>query len=355
MLSPLPLCVASDQVHCINPLEYPGWDALLATHPGSTFFHSAAWAKVLRKTYDCSPSYFAVLEGDRLLALLPVMEVNSPLTGRRGVTLPFTDTCEPLDDESILKDVVIPEVMRYGRERGWKYFECRGGKKLFGEAPAFQSFFSHELKLFRDEQYLFARFESSTRRAIRKVEKIGATIQVSQTLESVREYYSLHCKTRRKHGLPPQPFSFFRNIHEHILSSKKGIVVLARHADDVIAGAIYFHFGDQAIYKFGASDETFQELRGNNLVTWGAIKWYAGKGMKALNFGRTSIANEGLRRYKLGWGAKERTSEYVRYDFQQDRYLVGKDGSVGWHNHVFSLLPMFASRLLGAALYRHVA
>jgi len=35
-----------------------------------------------------------------------------------------------------------------------------------------------------------------------------------------------------------------------------------------VAGAIFFHSGGQAIYKFGASDETFQHFRGNNLVMW---------------------------------------------------------------------------------------
>ena len=28
--------------------------------------------------------------------LLPLMEVDSWLTGRRGISLPFTDECEPL-------------------------------------------------------------------------------------------------------------------------------------------------------------------------------------------------------------------------------------------------------------------
>jgi len=355
MLSPLEPCIALDQVQRLNPLDYPGWDDLLATHPDSTFFQSTAWAKVLQKNYGFSPSYFVVLREDRLLALFPVMEVNSPLTGRRGVALPFTDSCVPLDHDSLIQKVAIPDVMGFGRERGWKYLECRGGKNFFGNVPAFQTFFTHELKLFRDEQYLFARFESSTRRAIRKVEKLGVSIQLSQTLESVREYYSLHCKTRKRHGLPPQSFGFFRNVHEQVLSAKRGMVVLARRGHDLIAGAIFFHFGDQAIYKFGASNEAFQDLRGNNLVMWSAIKWYAGKGLKTLNFGRTSVTNEGLRRFKCGWGAEERTSEYVRYDFRHNRYVIGKDGASGWHNHVFRLLPLFASRLLGSLLYRHVA
>ena len=39
---------------------------------------------------------------------------------------------------------------------------------------------------------------------------------------------------------------------------KKGFVILASHQDKVIAGAIYFHFGEKVIYKYGASNKCYQ-------------------------------------------------------------------------------------------------
>ncbi len=339
-------------VRRVNPLDYPGWDSLLTAHPDRNFFHSTAWASVLHETYRCSPVYFTVFRGDCLAALLPVMEMDSWLTGRRGVALPFSDACEPLGDGSRSKDL-IAEVLHYGRERDWKYFECRG--KLFNQAQPFQTFFIHELKLFKDETHLFARVKSAARGAVRKAEKSGVTIEISQTLEAVERYYSLHCQTRKKHGVPPQPFAFFQNIQKYVLAREKGIVVLARHRQNLIAGAIYFHFGEKAIHKFGASDAAFQDFCGNNLVMWSAMKWYASKCVALLHFGRTSIGNEGLRKFKLGWGAEERQIDYFRYDFRHDHFVTGKDGAVGWYNSVFRRAPVFASRMIGAALYRHVA
>lgn len=339
----------------MNPLEYADWDSLLGTHPQSSFFHTVAWIRILSETYGCTPVFFVVVKDRCLHAMMPVVELASWASGRRGVALPFTDTCDPLDREHTLKRKVLPEVLRHGCERRWKYFECRGGRDVFGEVPPFQTFFIHEMKLFKDERYLFSRLDSGTRRAVRKAQKAGVTIEISQTLEATRQYYSLHCKTRRRHGLPPQPFAFFRKIHEHVLEPRKGIVVLARHCEHIIAGAIYFHFDQEAIYRFGASDEAFQDLRGNNLVMWAAIKWYTSKGSKTLHFGRTSISNEGLRRFKLGWGAEERRIEYVRYDLRRKCYLSGKDAAFGWHNSIFRILPLSVSRYLGAVLYRHVA
>ena len=134
-----------------------------------------------------------------------------------------------------------------------------------------------------------------------------------------------------------------------------GVVVTARQQQKVIAAAIFFHFGAKAIYKYGASDETFQELRGNNLVIWEAIKWYAANGAKALHLGRTSIANESLRRFKLAWGSDEQTIEYLRYDLRKSCFVTGKDRVVGWYNTVFRALPIPLLRMIGRQLYRHAA
>ncbi|MEO7678600.1 MAG: GNAT family N-acetyltransferase [Verrucomicrobiota bacterium] len=350
----LPSRLASPQVQCLDPLETPAWDAFLSTFPGATFFHTAAWARVLHETYRCRPLYFTAFRGDRLLALLPVMEMNSPLTGRRGVALPFSDFCEPLDAEGLVSTALVPAALEYGRQKRWNYFEARGGREFFPDALPFLTFFSHELKLCRDETYLFSRFASATRRAVRKVEKSGVAIEISRDLQAVENYYSLHCRTRRKHGLPPQPFAFFSSLQKQILARKNGVVVLARQAGRLVAGGIFFHFGDKAIYKFGASDPSLLELRGNNLVMWAAIKWYAGKGLKSLDFGRTSIGSEGLRRFKLGWGSDEKVVAYSRYDFRKRGFVSGTDHAHGWHNHVFRALPLSLSRLIGSVLYRHV-
>src|ERR1039458_10634247 len=94
----------------------------------------------------------------------------------------------------------------YGAGRGWKYLELRGGRNLLPSAPASQAYYGHELNLREDEKGLFAGLKESVRRAIRKAEKLGLTVEILKDLEAIREFYTLQCRTRKKHGLPPQPF-----------------------------------------------------------------------------------------------------------------------------------------------------
>ena len=155
--------------------------------------------------------------------------------------------------------------------------------------------------------------------------------------------------------MPPQPFPFFASIQRHVLAHNHGWIVLARQGALPVAGAVFFHFGGRAIYKFGASDETQQQLRANNLVMWRAIQHYAREGAASLDFGRTSLSNAGLRKFKLGWGTQEEEIGYLRYDPKAAAFVTARDDAQGWHNRVFQALPLTLSRLAGSLLYRHIA
>lgn len=339
----------------IDPTGSSRWAALLAAFPDNSFFHSAAWAKTLEGAYGYKSIYLAVEEAGAVRSLLPLMEASSPFTGRRGVALPFTDECAMLYEDRPWAHRLVQNAAALGKSRGWKSIEFRGSRELFPTAPAAISFYGHRLNLDEDESVLFARLDASTRRAIRKAEKSGLTVTVSGGLEAVKTFYALHCKTRHRHGLPPQPFVFFNSIWRHILSRNMGMVVTAHCQERPVAASVYFQTGTRAVYKFGASDDGFQQLRGPNLVMWEAIKRLARHGIKTLDMGRTSLDNEGLRRFKLNWGAREYKIEYVKYDLRQNNFVTETDAATGWHNRVFRTLPLGLSRMIGSVLYRHLA
>jgi Acetyltransferase (GNAT) domain len=354
-IRPIPTEDEGGSVRRVDPLGDPGWDGLLAASGAASFFHGAPWARVLRDSYGFSPVYFVAGDSSRMQCLLPVMEVDSRLTGRRGVSLPFTDECEPAADDADSFRRLFGEAVQFGRDRSWKYLEVRGGRQLLGDPPASTSFFGHSLDLRGGESAMFSAVDPAARRAVRKAEQGGLTVEFSRDLASVQAFYALLCKTRRRLGVPPQPFRFFTNLQRHVLEKGQGWVVLARLGSSPVAGAVFLHMGKTAMYKYGASDESFQHLRPNNLVMWEAIKFHSRKGFELLDFGRTSISNEGLRRFKLSWATTERRIDYVRYDLRRNRFVTVRDGSSGWQTGIFRILPSSLARLIGAAAYKHIA
>ena len=109
------ILVSDIRVSLVDPGREPLWDCLVLSHPDATFFHSAAWAKVLSRTYGHKPVYLRCSQGGCLVALIPMMEVRSAITGCRGVGLPFTDFCAPLIFEQGGADSAIKVLRKWLR------------------------------------------------------------------------------------------------------------------------------------------------------------------------------------------------------------------------------------------------
>ena len=341
------------ELEIINPIYHKKWDDLVLNSKKCSFFHTSAWAKVLSKSYDYSPNYFTIIKNNELKLLLPVMDIRSYLTGRRGVSLTFTDYCEPFLEKEEQFPELLDTVIRHGKKKGWKTIEFRGGGDFLHDKPVSAKYLGHTLDITGITDKIFSSFRDSTRRNINKAVNEGVTIERSESLQSVQDFYRLHCLTRKKHGLPPQPKFFFQNIYNYIISKNKGFVVLASFNNQIIAGAIFFHHGHKAIYKYGASDESFLRLRANNLIMWEAIKWYSTNGYKSFCFGRSDYNDKGLRQYKNGWGSVEREIYYYKYDIINDKFMeINNESNIS--KIYLQKMPLKLLQVVGHFMYRHM-
>ena len=238
------------EIDIINPITYNNWDQLVLDTEQYSFFHSSAWAKVLSDSYNYTPQYLYSAQESKINLLIPFMDISNFLTGRRGVSLPFTDYSDPIINYDIDKDSFFSFIIEYAKKSKWKYFEIRGGDTFFSHIKPSSSFYGHTLELFEDVDKLFSGLSKNTKRNVKKAERENnLQIRRSQSLESMENYFELHCLTRKRHGLPPPPFSFFKKIHEHVLTKNLGTVVLASYKNKIIGGAVFFHFGEKVIYK----------------------------------------------------------------------------------------------------------
>ncbi|MFZ2446283.1 MAG: GNAT family N-acetyltransferase [Syntrophobacteraceae bacterium] len=344
-----------DCTSIIDPLESSEWDRIIGSRPEHSFFHSSNWAAVLKESYSYTPRYFALSGASALSALIPVMEVASPFTGKRGVSLPFTDYCEPLVSDKTQFARLLGEVLLFGSEAGWKYLEFRGGAKYFDGAVPYGTYLRHVLEINGRGPVLFHQIRASNRRNIRKATRSGVRVVISRSESDLADYYRLHCLTRKRHGLPPQPRSFFDAVYRNVISKGRGFTALGVWQGGAVSGAVYFYSGKKAIYKYGASDMRYQHLRAANLVMWEAIRWFCENGFEELCLGRTDRADAGLVRFKRGWGAREEVLDYFRYDLKNSIFVRDAPKMNISVTPLLKHLPISILRLAGTLLYRHMA
>ena len=342
-------------IKIINPVDLLNWDEMILQHPEYSFFHSSYWSKVLQDTYNYKPYYFVIEKNNELCAAIPVMFVESFITGKRAVSLPFSDYCQPLISDGINFDELFNEIINVGKSEGLKYLELRGGNKFLpdGKRSAFD--YIHNLDISLVEESLFNNFNSSTKRNIKKAKREGVAVEISSSKSTLKDFYVMNCITRKRQGVPPQPMKFFDNLYKYVLSRNHGFIAIAKYNNMSISGAVFLHIGNKALYKFGASLMQYQNLRANNLVMWEALKYYSSRGFESFSFGKTKPDNEGLRKFKLGWGTTEEIVNVYKYSLKKNNFIQSNSNSVGFYNHLFKRMPLIILNFIGKIIYRHAA
>jgi CelD/BcsL family acetyltransferase involved in cellulose biosynthesis len=338
----------------LDPLADERWADLVERAPDATMFHHPAWLRLLRDSYRYELTACCVDGSDgTLVAGLPIAEVASRLTGRRLVALPFSDLCPPLVAPGPAPGAgpALAGALDTLRRRHGVALEVRGTGGALEGAPPGDRFHHHLLALEPDVAAVERRFaKPQVARGVRRALREGLTTELRTDKAALESFYVLHTGTRRRLGVPTQPRRFIRGF-EALFDQGLGFVLLVHRGDRPVAAAVFLTFRDVLTYKYGASDERFLAARPNNLLFMEAIRWGCEHGMRTLDFGRTHWHQEGLRAFKLAWGAEERE---LRYRNLGGATAPGRSAQIErWLGAAIRRSPPLAGRVIGEVLYRH--
>jgi hypothetical protein len=334
------------------PLPDPRWVSFLEASPDAGIFHHPAWTQLMTECYGYWPFVIALLgpDGD-IAAGLPLMEVNSPITGKRWVSLPFSDACRPLYREESALQKLTEGVISLAEQERIPKLELRG---TYPEHPALcarSQHVIHEIDLSPGEKIVWKKLHDMHRRNIKVARENDVKIIQGETLKHLEEFYHLHLLTRRRQGVPIQPWKFFSRMKELLLDRQRGFLLLAYKEQQCIAGAIFLHWKDTLTYKYGASRDEGLKYRPNNLLMWTAIQKGCEHGFSRFDMGRTDLANQGLRTFKSRWGAHEKPLFYTSLGANSNH---GGEGRImGYMHKILEKSPAWVCRLSGELLYKH--
>ena len=325
----------------------------------SSVFHSVPWLQALRVTYGYVPVVFTTSPPTGELENgLVFCRVDSWLTGRRLISLPFSDHCEPLCDSADELNFIVRYLQTAREHQKWKYLEVRPIDKNLSEADSANfhsatSYLLHIVDLRPDVPQIFSSLDKDcVQRRIRRAERAGLIEKVGRSDDLLGDFYKLFVGTRSRQRLPPIPYVWFRNL---IRCQGEALEIrLAYQNATPVSGILTLRFKEVAYYKYGCADSRYNKFGGMPWLLWRAIAAAKSNGATQFDLGRSEEQNAGLVAFKNHWVAQPKRLVY--WMFPDDHSIASENGwKMRLAKCVFACMPDRVLTITGALIYRHIA
>ena len=341
-------------VYEIDPLGDSRWVRFVSQHTKATIFHTPEWLDALRRTYRYHAAALTTsAPHTELKSAVVFCRVESWLTGRRVVSVPFSDHCAPLvDNEEQLACLLARLTDECGFGRG-RYVEIRPVDCAL--APGFSEsaqFCLHRLDLRPNLDEVFRGFHAnSVRRMISRAMREPFVYREGRSEALLQSFYDLAVLTRRRQRLPPQPLAWFWNLIGCFGERLK--IRMLFHSGRPAAGILTLRFGRTMTYKYGFSDKEFHRLGSVQLLLWKAIQEAKQEGLVEFDMGRSDWSNEGLVTFKDRWGCARTSIAYLRFPAKEA--LPSGSLMMRIARQLLAVAPESVLPTAGNVLYRHMA
>jgi hypothetical protein len=317
-------------IYEIDPLRDPRWQEFLGRCPDASVFHTPGWLQALQDTYRYQPSVITTSgPGKDLENGIVFCRVHSWLTGRRLVSVPFSDHCEPLVGNFDDLAELFAGLRRNASSGNYRYVEIRPISAPPGNqiavAPS-ENFYLHLLDLRPGPERLFRQVHKTCiQRQIRAAATKGIEVKALTGARALEEFYTLVVHTRRRQNLLPQPRLWFANVLR--LLGDSAVIRCAYREGKAIAGVLTLEYQNCLYYKYGASESQFHRFGAMPCLVWEAICDGMRRGRSKCDLGRSECSHHGLVTFKDRWGATRTTLSYYRFPAQKK---IGRKGWPQW-------------------------
>jgi len=328
------------------------WINFISSRENATIFHHPGWISALSESYGYKGFILAAVNASgELIAGIPFMERRDFYHKKRWISLPFTDHCVPLANNEGSIDLLTRELIVIARERQVSNIEMRWDYPAHSAIMKSSTFVLSKLDLHKDPADIAKRIKPKDFRNIDVAYKRGVQVKWGTGKEDLSLFYALHCETRRRLGVPVQPWKFFSRLYNSIIQKGKGFVLLAHRDNKYLAAALFLHGGKTLVYKYSASSKEANRFLAIDPIIWTAICWGCQRGFQWMDFGRTETKNLGLRSFKRRWGAEEIPLIYSVLPSTPPHPALGRLTKI--MHHVIPRSPLWVCRLIGELLYGH--
>ncbi|MFH1508121.1 MAG: FemAB family XrtA/PEP-CTERM system-associated protein [Candidatus Omnitrophota bacterium] len=328
------------------------WDEYVFNHPKSNLYHLSGWRRVAAESYGVKDLSLVAKKDSRIVGLLPLLEVKGIFSGSYLTSGIFGSYGGILTDSQDISAILMKKAKEAFNRDNHRFLVIKDC--LSQDYPDFivkQEYVTFVLSLEEGIDSAWANLKDKTRNQIRKSERSGLTITMSDRF-GLEVFAGVYARNMRDMGTPFLGVVFLSKLMEYFRG--KVDIFLVKSGKRVISGGMTFRFKDAAYMPFASSLKAYNALCPNNLLYWEAIKYACASGCRNFDFGRSTV-DSGTFHFKKHWGA---AVKQLYYNYMA-RYLPlqtfnPNDRKYRFYINLWRLLPLSVANNFGPRVIRYL-
>lgn len=336
----------------LRPLDAasaPAWDAFVSAMPNGTFFHRAAWARVIETAFRHRTHYIYAERDGAIVGVLPLAQVRTMLFGNTLVSVPFCVYGGPLAADGETRAALEAHAAALLAKTGASAVEFREREPVDSDwAVRADLYVTFRKPIEGDHERNMKAIPRKQRAMVRKGIQNGLTSVVSQGVEPLHRIYA---ESVRNLGTPVFARRYFAILLEAFRDCADVVTIL--DGETPIAAVMNFYDRDQVLPYYGGGTFAARQRAGNDFMYWEVMRRAADRGCRLFDFGR-SKRGTGAFSFKHNWGFEPAPLQY--------RFRLAPGAAIPDHNPMnpkyrlfiagWKKLPLPVANILGPPIVR---
>jgi FemAB-related protein (PEP-CTERM system-associated) len=280
------------------------WDKFVLGCEQATFFHLAAWRRIIEDVFRHRTHYLHAVRDGRVVGVLPLAHSRSLLFGNALVSLPFCVYGGVATNDSEAYEALIRAAVELARRLRVEYLELRDRADSLADWPEKSLYVTFRKNIEPNVDANLQAVPRKQRAMIRKGIQEGLS---SETDGSLDDFFKLYSLSVRNLGTPVFPARYFRALKETFGDACE-ILTIKKNGRSV-ASVLSFYFRDEVLPYYGGGDTEARDSKANDFMYWELMRRSCEKGVRVFDFGRSKV-DTGSYRFKKHWGFEPEPLHY---------------------------------------------
>jgi len=327
------------------------WERFVFECPAATFFHRVGWREIYEDVLRHRTHYLLAERDNRIVGVLPLVQLKSLLFGHSLVSLPFAVYGGVAATDAEATQALHRFAVVLGRELGVDHLELRNVASAEPTWPRQELYVTFRKTLLAEVEANMQAIPRKQRAMVRKGVQRGLRSEIDA---GVDRFFELYADNMHRHGTPPHSKRYMQALLRVFGEACEPLIVLTAEGK-AVSGVLSFYFRDEVLPYYAGDLPEARDVAANDFKYWELMRRSCERGLRTFDFGR-SKRETGSYDFKRNWGF-EPTPLHYEYQLFKRATVPQNNPSNRKYRHAIELwrrMPRSLVNAIGPTLARHL-